>query len=140
MRLLHYGRLDHLVHTVVLARVVDRFAAGPQSLHDLDLLAHLLVSHLFGVEHAVILGGAIVEAGDQVDTDAPTRHLVERRERLGRQRRIDVARAEGNQRRHIARAGNIVGTKHAGFPTNRRYRYQHVVVAALIDSLDHLVE
>ena len=119
MRLLHGGRLDHLIHTIVLARVVDRLAARPQPLHDLYLLAHLLVSHLLGVEHAVVLGGTVVEAGDEVDADATTRHLVEGGEDLGRQRRIYVTGAEGHEGSYVAGACNVVGSEHAGLPANR---------------------
>jgi hypothetical protein len=83
---------------VELAGEVHGSARGPQRLEDRDLLFHQGVAFLLGVTNAFGLDLALILAHDQVDADTAARHLVEGRDHLGHQHRIDVAGPRRDQR------------------------------------------
>ena len=83
---------------VELAFKVYRAPRRPQRLDDRDLLLHQRVALLLRIAHALAFDLALVLAGDQVDADSTARHLVEGRDHLGEQHRVDVTGPRRNQR------------------------------------------
>ena len=115
-------------------------ARRPQRLQDRDLLVHDLVALFLAPLHAFgsVLGLAL--AGDQVDADAAAGELVEGRDHLGQQHRIDVARPGRHQHAHRLRAGDHHGARNPRLPAGGLHRHQHVFEACRFGRLHDLVE
>ena len=126
-RLLHREHVaDEVGEAVVLAVVVERLVARPRLLEDLDVLEGAGVALVLGQEVALALLLVVVAAGDEVQRQPAVADLVERGERLGRERRDRQVRAVGQQqlqpfgvagdvRRRLrrVRAARPVGGEHA---------------------------
>ena len=124
---------------VKLAFEVDRSARGPQRLQDRDFLLHQRVALFLGVAHALAFDLALVLAGDQVDADAPARHLVEGRDHLCQQHRIDIAGPRRDQRLDGRRTRRHERARYPGFPARRADRDQQIFEAGLFRRLHHAV-
>lgn len=122
---------------VELALDMHRAARGPQRLEDRDLLLHQRVTLLFCVAHAFGLDLALVLAGDQIDADPPARHLVEGRDHLGQQHRVDVTGPRRDQRLDPGRARRHERARDPGLPAHRADRNQQIFEARVLGRLDH---
>ena len=86
---------------IIVSRIDDvamvfRLRLGPDLLHRLDLLAHLL--HAGGKDGAVVLDLLLVPAAADAEQEPPARHLVDRGDELGGLDRValdDEAHAGG---------------------------------------------
>ncbi len=112
-------------------------ARGPQRFQDRDLLLHQRVALLLGVAQAFGLDLAFVLARDQIDADAPARHLVEGRDHLGHQHRIDVAGPRCDQRLDVFRARRHERAGDPRLPAGRADRDQQIFEAGLFGGIDH---
>ena len=124
---------------VEFALEMNRTARGPQRLQDRDLLLHQRIALFLGVAHALAFDFALVLAGDQIDADAATRHLVEGRDHLGQQHRIDVAGPRRDQRLDLRGARRHERAGDPGLPAHRAHRDQQILEARLFRRLHHAV-
>ena len=125
---------------VELAVEGHRAARRPQRLQDRDLLVHDLVALFLAPLDAFrrVLGLAL--AGDQVDADAAARELVEGRDHLRQQHRIDVARPRRHQHADRLGARHHHGARDPRLPAGGLHRHQHVFEARRLGRLDDAVE
>ena len=118
---------------------VYRSARGPQRFQDRDFLLHQLVTLFLRIAHALAFDLALVLAGDQIDADAPARHLVEGRDHLRQQHRVDVAGPCRNQRLDGGRTRRHERARDPGFPAHRADRDQKIFETGRFRRLHHAV-
>ena len=73
VRSLQRLRLHQCTDLVVLALMINRTVRGLKGFHDLNFLVHLLVAHFFGVRHTICPRIIIIDPGNQIDAEPPTR-------------------------------------------------------------------
>ena len=118
---------------------VQRSARGPQCLQDRDFFLHQCVALFLGIAHALAFDFAFVLPRDQIDADATARHLVEGRDHLRQQHRIDVARSRRDQRLDRRRTRRHERARDPGLPAGRTYRDQQILEAGFFRGLHHAV-
>ena len=139
-RLLPWPRPDVRARDrVELALEVDRPPRGPERLEDRNLLLHQRVALFLAVAHTLAFDLAFVLARDQVDADAPARHLVESRNHLRQQHRIDVAGPRRDQRLDLRRTRRHERAGDPGLPANRTHGNQEIFEARFFSGLHHAV-
>ena len=124
---------------VEFAVEVQRAGMGPQRCQDRDLLLHQRVAFFLGVAHALGRDFTFVLARDQIDADAPARHLVEGRDHLGQQHRVDVAGARRDQRLYRRRPRRHERARDPRLPAGRADRDQEILKPRLLGGLHHAV-
>ena len=124
---------------VKLSVEIYRSMRGPQRFQDRDFLLHQHVTLLLRVAHALAFDLALVLTGDQIDADAPARHLVEGRDHLRQQHRVDVAGPRRNQRLDGRRTRRHERAGDPGFPAHRADRDQEIFETGRFRRLHHPV-
>ena len=125
---------------IELAVEMERPARGPQRLQDRDLLLHDLVALFLAPLDPFGRVLRLALAGDQVDADATARQLIEGRDHLGQQHRVDVARPRRHQHAHRLGARHHHGAGDPGLPAGGLDRHQHVFETGRFGGGDDLVE
>ena len=110
---------------------------GPQRFQDRDFFLHQRIALFLGVADAFGFDLAFVLPRDQIDANAPARHLVEGRDHFGHQDRIDIAGPCCDQRLDLGRAGGHEGARDPGLPAGRADGDQEIFEAGLFGRVDH---
>ena len=98
VRFLHRLRPGHHRVEIDDIAVVFRLVLGPDRLHRLDLLAHLL--HARREDRVVVLDLLLVPTAADAEDEAPARHLIDRGDELGSLDRVALDH-QGDAGRHL---------------------------------------